>query len=233
MSVSGVSNSTGVSTVVAGATSNTAATAAATDSSTELTDALLKEEADTYEKGDTSKPKTYTRDTAKIAELNAGQKAYIQNLQSLVSELVNQVGKNQTASGASNFYGSNKGGIDPSKVDSYWDVLVQNKDGTFSFDPSLSVEDQDKLIAKAKEDIGENGYYGVDQTSKRILDYAKAITGGDPSKIGEMRKMAEQAFGDVKKLTGGKLPDISQQTYDAVMKGFDEWEAEATAKTST
>ena len=78
-----------------------------------------------------------------------------------------------------------------------------------------------------KEDISEDGYYGVKKTSQRILDFAKAITGGDPSKIEKMREMAQQAFDSVRELMGGELPEISQQTYDAVMKGFDEWAAEA------
>ena len=183
---------------------------------------------DTFEKSDPPKKSSgvYSRDTVKLAQLNASEQAYIQNLQTLVSELLNQSGKSGAADGQGSFSAS-AGGIDPTKVNSLWDLLVDNGDGTFSFDPSLSVEDQERLIAKAKEDIGEDGYYGVKQTSQRILDFAKAVTGGDPSKIEKMREMAQQAFDSVKELAGGKLPDISQQTYDAVMKGFDEWAAGA------
>ena len=186
--------------------------------------------ADSFEKSDTQTKSSgvYTRDTVKLAQISAADKAYIQNLQNLVSELLNQAGRGGASNGQGGFTASS-GGIDPGRVQSYWDLLVDNGDGTFSFDPSLSVEDQERLIAKAQEDIGENGYYGVKQTSERILDYAKAITGGDPSKIEQMREMAQKAFDSVRDLMGGELPEISQQTYDAVMKGFDEWAAEAAA----
>lgn len=80
---------------------------------------------------------------------------------------------------------------------------------------------------KAQEDISEDGYYGVKQTSQRILDFAKAISGGDPSKAEDMRKAIQKGFGAAEKEWGGKMPEITQQTYDAVMKGIDEWAASA------
>jgi hypothetical protein len=226
MSVSGVNASTVAAGSPAAASMNTANTKAA--ESSDLVNSLLNtDDADSFVKSAPEKT-TYTRDTEKIAELNASQKAYISNLQSMVSTLVNQLGRNQMADGEGRFSNAfSNGAIDPSRVESYWDLLVDNGDGTWSFDPSLSVEDQEKLIAQAKIDIGEDGYYGVSQTSQRILDFAKAVTGGDPSKIDLMRRTAEKAFDSVRQLAGGKLPDISQRTYDAVMKGFDEWEASA------
>ncbi len=77
-------------------------------------------------------------------------------------------------------------------------------------------------IAQAKEDVSEDGYYGVKQTSQRILDFATALTGGDPDKIEEMREAFKKGFEQAKEAFGGELPEISQQTYDAVMKGFDD-----------
>lgn len=189
--------------------------------------AALAPPSDSYEKSSSKAVDTgvYKRDTATIAQLNKSQQAYIDNLRNMVGQLMNQVNKGSMAGGGNKFHG----GLNINKVDSYWDLLVDNGDGTFSFDPRLSPEAQDALRAKAQEDISEDGYWGVKQTSQRILDYAKAITGGDPSKIGEMRKMAQAAFDDVARIMGGKLPQLSQDTYDAVMKGFDEWEASANA----
>lgn len=83
---------------------------------------------------------------------------------------------------------------------------------------------------QAQEAISEDGYYGVKQTSQRILDFAKALTGGDASKAEEMRKAFEKGFKLATKSWGQSLPDISNRTYDAVMKGFDEWAG--TAKTA-
>jgi hypothetical protein len=178
--------------------------------------------AATYEKGAaaTSAP-TYTRDRAAIRELRIQDRAYIQSLQTLVSQLVSQVNQNSMSRGGNNFR------LNPNNVESYWDVLLDNGDGTFSWHPDLSPEARNALISKAQEDIGENGYYGVKQTSQRLLDFAKAITGGDPSKIEDMRKYIQKGFDEVERMFGGTLPQISYQTLAAVMQGLDEWAASA------
>lgn len=80
--------------------------------------------------------------------------------------------------------------------------------------------------AKAIESISENGYWGVEKTSARILDFAKALAGSDPSKIEALKSAFERGFAAAEKAFGGKLPDISKQTYDKVMKGFDDWKNE-------
>ncbi len=77
---------------------------------------------------------------------------------------------------------------------------------------------------KAQQEISEDGYYGVKQTSARILDFAMAIAGDDPDKIAEMREAVQKGFDQAERMWGGKLPSISQSTYDAVMSGFDAWE---------
>mgnify|MGYP004495361417 CR=1 FL=1 len=85
-----------------------------------------------------------------------------------------------------------------------------------------------KTIAKAKEDISEDGYYGVNQTSDRILSFAKSIACDDPKKMEEMRNAVEKGFKQAEKMWGDKLPDISQKTYDKVMEIFDKWQGKDT-----
>lgn len=102
------------------------------------------------------------------------------------------------------------------KANDIWSFL---REGSFTVDPATK--------AQAQEDISEDGYWGVKQTSQRILDFATALTGGDPSKIEEMRSAFQKGYKQAEKTWGGKLPDISQQTYDAVMKGFDDMAAAA------
>jgi len=55
---------------------------------------------------------------------------------------------------------------------------------------------------------------------------AKAIAGGDPDKIQQMRDAVEKGFSeagvDFKKATDSELPQISEDTYAEVMKRFDE-----------
>lgn len=86
-----------------------------------------------------------------------------------------------------------------------------------------SIEVDEATAAQAAEDISEDGYWGVKQTSERILDFAKALTGGDESKAEEMREAIKKGFDAAAKLWGDELPEISKKTYDAVMKGIDEW----------
>lgn len=77
--------------------------------------------------------------------------------------------------------------------------------------------------AAAQQAISEDGYFGVARTSERILGFAKAISGGDPSRIEMLREAVQQGFDAVANMFGGELPEISQQTLEAVMRGFDEW----------
>lgn len=95
--------------------------------------------------------------------------------------------------------------------------------GLKSFYESLEVDDATR--AQAQADIAEDGYWGVNQTSDRILDFAKALSGGDPEKMEEMRKAFQKGFDQATKAWGDKLPQISQDTYDAVMKKFDDYAA--------
>ncbi len=80
---------------------------------------------------------------------------------------------------------------------------------------------------EAQKAISEDGYWGVNQTSDRILEMAKALTGGDPDKIEDMRSAFEKGFKEAIKAWGQDLPEISSQTYDAVMGKFDKWAEES------
>ncbi|MBP5384794.1 MAG: hypothetical protein J6Y57_07460 [Lachnospiraceae bacterium] len=80
---------------------------------------------------------------------------------------------------------------------------------------------------EAQKAISEDGYWGVNKTSDRIIEMAKALTGGDPDKIEDMRKAFEKGFQEATKTWGRDLPDLSSKTYDAVMQKFDNWAEES------
>ena len=82
--------------------------------------------------------------------------------------------------------------------------------------------DQDTIL-QAQKDIADDGYWGVEQTSDRILDFAKALSGGDSSKAEELLNSFKKGFDQATKAWGDKLPDISQGTYDAVVEKFQKW----------
>lgn len=144
--------------------------------------------------------KTYTPNTAVINQLKADAEARTAQLRSLVEKLMQGQGN----------------AIGTADDTSIWSFL---RTGNFTVDAATK--------AQAQADIAEDGYWGVEQTSSRILDFAKALTGGDPDKIEEMREAFEKGFKQATETWGGELPEISQKTYDATMKKFDDWAAEA------
>lgn len=87
--------------------------------------------------------------------------------------------------------------------------------------------------AQAQKDIAEDGYYGVDQTSSRIFDFAMALTGGDPDKMDKMKDAFLKGYKQAEKTWGDKLPEICQNTYDAVLKKFDDYKNNMNAATET
>ena len=97
-----------------------------------------------------------------------------------------------------------------------WSFL---RSGNFTVDPATK--------AQAQADIAEDGYWGVNQTSDRIIQFANALTGGDPDKIESMREAFKKGYAQAEKTWGGSLPEISQKTYDAVMEKFDKLAADA------
>jgi hypothetical protein len=82
---------------------------------------------------------------------------------------------------------------------------------------------------KAKAAIAEDGYWGAEQTSTRLLDFAKALGGADAdaSKIEELRDATMKGYEAIADMFGGKLPQVTADTYDRVMAGFDAWVNEA------
>lgn len=80
-------------------------------------------------------------------------------------------------------------------------------------------------IEKAKAAIAEDGEMGVRQVAERILNFSKASIGDDPAKLAAVRAAVEKGFKQATEMLGGKLPEISQQTYAAVMAQFDQWES--------
>ncbi|MDE6744937.1 MAG: hypothetical protein K2J95_13765 [Lachnospiraceae bacterium] len=89
---------------------------------------------------------------------------------------------------------------------------------------SLTVDAATK--AQAQKDIAEDGYWGVDQTSSRIFDFAMALSGGDPDKMEKMRDAFLKGYKQAEKAWGDALPDISKRTYNAVIEKFDNYKKE-------
>lgn len=84
----------------------------------------------------------------------------------------------------------------------------------------------EKARAEAEALISEDGELGVKAVSARIVEFAKAISGNDKSKISELKEAIKEGFAESEKALGGVLPDISKKTYDEIMNQLDKWEKE-------
>lgn len=90
-----------------------------------------------------------------------------------------------------------------------------------------TVEIDDETRAEAQALIAEDGYWGVKQTSERIFQLAVTNAGNDPAKLDQIKAAVEKGFDMAKEALGGTLPEISMNTFEAVMEKFDSWTAEA------
>ncbi len=78
-------------------------------------------------------------------------------------------------------------------------------------------------IAQAQKDIGEDGYWGVNQTSDRLVSMAQALSAGDPEKADQMIAAIKKGFDQATEAWGDDLPDICKNTIDAAVKKMEEW----------
>lgn len=76
---------------------------------------------------------------------------------------------------------------------------------------------------QAQEDISEDGYWGVKQTSQRLFDFASALAGDDPEKMKKMQAAMQKGFDEATKTWGKDLPSISKDTLEAANKLFEDY----------
>ena len=199
MSVNGITNATSAYSTYA-ATSKPVTSKA--ESTVQSTETAAESTGVVYEPSaeatTAASAKKYKPDAELIAKLKADSDARVAQFKSLVEQLLTKQGKTFNT------------------ANDIWSILSS---GDFTVDPATK--------AQAQADIAEDGYWGVEQTSQRILDFATALTGGDPDKIEEMRSAFQKGFDQAKEIWGGELPEISQKTYDAVMSGFDKMAEDA------
>ncbi len=177
------------------ATKTTAAKASEKEVSKETKESKPQESGVVYEKSSSTVNTNYVKkNSALISKLKADSENRVSQLRSLVEQMMTKQG---TAIG---------------NADSMWRFLAG---GNFTVSPEVA--------AQAQADIADDGYWGVEQTSDRILDFAKALSGSNPDKADELLEAFKKGFGQATKSWGSKLPDISQRTYDAVIKKFDAW----------
>ncbi len=74
---------------------------------------------------------------------------------------------------------------------------------------------------EAKDLVSEDGFFGIDRTSKRLSDFVLKGAGDDVDMLKAGRDGLVQGFDEAQKLWGGKLPDISQETIKKALDAID------------
>ncbi len=161
----------------------------------------FSDEAAVYEKSKedsvvTSENKPKIDRQALVQQLKADQEKMMNNLMEIVRKTISGQGSSFAIA----------------SQDDMWKFLAS---GNFTADADT--------IAKAKEDISEDGYWGVEKTSDRILEFAKALSGDDPEQADKLLDAFKKGYEQATGTWGKELPDISSKTYDAVVKKFDAW----------
>lgn len=84
----------------------------------------------------------------------------------------------------------------------------------------------DEEIEWAKQAISEGGEYSVDAVATNIMDMAKALAGETGEYISMLKEAVDMGFEQATSIFGGNMPDITGETYNEIMKRFDEWQQE-------
>lgn len=147
--------------------------------------------------------KTESKDTSKvndyqsvIKQMKGELSSKNQQLQNLVDQLLSKQAKKYTT---------------------LKDLFTDLKDGKVDVDPAT--------IAQAQKDVADDGYWGVDKTSDRLVDMAKALSGGDSSKADTLIAAIKKGFDQAADAWGGELPEICQKTIDAAVQKLNDWKS--------
>lgn len=92
------------------------------------------------------------------------------------------------------------------------------------------VEIDETTRPEAQNMIAPGGPLSAEAVSDRIVDFAKAISGGDIEKLDKLKGAIEGGFKQAEAILGG-LPEISKETYKLVMEKLDTWVKEVEQNT--
>lgn len=196
MSVNGINNVT-----QSYDTTSTGKTKTSQSQSVNETEQKDTDTAAVYEKSESdtsaSTKKIYKRDQQTIDKLLAEAEKRSQALRDLVQKMLTKQGETFTEA---------------------TDIYALLREGKVQVDPETQ--------AQAQKDIAEDGYWGVNQTSDRLVSFAKALAGSDPSKADEMIEAVKKGFDEATKAWGDELPDISKRTLETTIKKLEAWRDE-------
>ncbi|MBO4909789.1 MAG: hypothetical protein J5476_10990 [Lachnospiraceae bacterium] len=174
------------------------------DTSTDKTSKAKPEDGVIYDRSGSK----VDNSTYSITKMNASDRAAIvSQLKSAAEQRQNQLISlvQKTLSGQAGTYGKATG-------DDIWKTLAG---GNFTVDAATK--------SQAQNDISEDGYWGVKQTSQRLFDFACALAGDDVEKMKEMQKAMEKGFKLATQAWGKELPSICSDTINAANNLFEDY----------
>lgn len=86
-----------------------------------------------------------------------------------------------------------------------------------------NLEVDQKTREEAQKEISDDGYWGVEKTSDRLVEMAKGLSGGDPAQADKMIEAIKKGFDQAGELWGDKLPEICEKTRDAAIEKLNKW----------
>lgn len=180
-------------------TTNTVDTKAAQTAKKTEDKTAVEDKAAVYEKSTETKKdsanRIYNKD-AVVAQLKADQQSRIDSMNNLVQKLL---------------------GKQAEKFD-----LASGNNLAATFRMAAANADQETIDA-AKQSISENGYWGVNKTSDRLVSMAIALAGGDTDKADEMMQAIEKGYKKATKAWGEELPSICKDTLEATRQKMNDW----------
>ena len=95
-----------------------------------------------------------------------------------------------------------------------------------TFDQWQDIEVDEVTRVEAQKMIEPGGIFSAEAVSDRIVEFAKAISGGDVSKLDTLRKAIDKGFKEAEKILR-ELPEVSKETYKLINEKLDAWAAES------
>ncbi|HWT27159.1 MAG TPA: hypothetical protein VN131_04405 [Mobilitalea sp.] len=174
--------------------SNSAQKTVKKDQTSNDTAAVYEKLDQTQENKPADTKKIYQRDNATVERLMEESEKRAQSLRDLVEKMLLKQGQTMTDA---------------------TDIYALLREGKVDVDPETSTQ--------AKKDVAEDGYWGVNQTSDRLVSFAMALAGSDPSKADLMIDAVKKGYGEAGKTWGGELPSICKDTLDAAISKLQKW----------
>lgn len=86
-----------------------------------------------------------------------------------------------------------------------------------------SLDVPESVREQARKDVAEDGYWGAEQTSDRILSFAQALAGDNKELAEKLLDAVKEGFKLAGEDWGEELPELSQKTMGITLEKMNNW----------